>query len=95
MQLGKIAGTVVSTHKEQKLTGLKFHIVKFVDLNMKPTGGFVFAVDAVGAGVGELVLVAAGSSARQTAVTDAKPVDSVIMAIVDEVEIEGKTRYSK
>ena len=95
MQLGKIAGTVVSTHKEQKLIGLKFHIVKFVDLDMKPTGGFVVAVDAVGAGVGELVLVAAGSSARQTEVTDAKPVDSVIMAIVDQVEIEGKTRYSK
>ena len=95
MQLGKIAGTVVSTHKDEKLIGLKFHLVKFVDMDIKPTGGFVVAVDSVGAGVGEVVLVAAGSSARQTDITDGKPVDSVIMAIVDELEIEGDTRYSK
>lgn len=95
MLLGKIVGTVVSSHKDEKLTGLKFHIVKFVDVDMKPTGAFVVAVDSVGAGVGEIVLIAAGSSARQTDITEGKPVDHVIMAIVDQLEIEGKTRYSK
>ena len=95
MQLGKIVGTVVSTQKDEKLTGLKFHIVKFVDTHIKPSGGFVIAVDAVGAGVGEVVLTAAGSSARQTSITKDKPVDTVIMAIVDVLEIDGEKRYVK
>lgn len=95
MQLGKIVGTVVSTQKDQKLEGLKFHIVKYVDTDGKPTGAFVVAVDAVGAGEGEIVLVAAGSSARLTPVTKDKPVDAVIMAIVDTLEINGTTIYEK
>jgi microcompartment protein CcmK/EutM len=95
MQLGKIVGTVVSTQKDEKLTGLKFHIVKFLDLHLKPSGGNVIAVDAVGAGIGEVVLTAAGSSARQTAITKDKPVDTVIMAIVDILEIDGEKRYVK
>lgn len=95
MQLGKIVGTVVSTQKDEKLEGMKFHIVKFVDIDIKPTGGFVIAVDSVGAGVGEVVLTAAGSSARQTSLTKDKPVDAVIMAIVDVLEIDGEKRYVK
>jgi microcompartment protein CcmK/EutM len=95
MQLGKIIGTVVSSHKEKKLEGLRFHVVKFLDLEMKPAGGSVVAVDGVGAGVGEVVLVAAGSSARLTSSTEGKPVDAVIMAIVDVLEIDGHERYIK
>jgi len=95
MQLGKIVGTVVSTQKDEKLEGLKFHIVQFVNTDIKPTGGFVIAVDSVGAGVGEIVLTAAGSSARQTAITKDKPIDTVIMAIVDILEIHGENRYVK
>ena len=52
-------------------------------------------VDAVGAGVGELVLYAAGSSARQTKVTQNRPVDHVIMAIVDEIAADGDVTYQK
>jgi microcompartment protein CcmK/EutM len=95
MQLGKITGTVVSTQKDEKLEGLRFHVVQFVDTGIKPTGGFVIAVDSVGAGVGEVVLTAAGSSARQTNITKDKPVDTVIMAIVDVLEIHGEKRYVK
>jgi len=95
MQLGKIIGTVVSTQKDEKLVGLKFHIVQFVDMDIKPVGGFVVAVDSVGAGVGEIVLVASGSSARMTKITEGKPVDTVIMAIVDVLEIDGNERYIK
>jgi len=95
MQLGKIIGTVVSSHKEKKLAGLKFHVVKFLDLELKPAGGSVVAVDGVGAGVGEMVLVASGSSARLTPFTEGKPVDAVIMAIVDVLEIDGQERYIK
>lgn len=95
MQLGKIVGTVVSTHKDEKLEGLKLQVVKYVNTEMKPTGNMVVAVDSVGAGIDEVVLVASGSSARQTKITEGKPVDAVIMAIVDIMEIEGETRYVK
>ena len=95
MQLGKIVGTVVSTKKDEKLEGLKLQIVKFINADGSFTGGLVVAVDSVGAGVGEVVLVAAGSSTRQTEVTKDKPVDTVIMAIVDELDVDGKTAYSK
>jgi len=95
MQLGKVVGTVVSTRKDEKLEGLKLHIVKFIDAHGSFTGGLVIAVDSVGVGHDEVVLVAAGSSARQTQVTKDKPVDTVIMAIVDELEIDGKKVYVK
>jgi len=95
MQLGKIIGTVVSTQKDKKLEGLTLHIVQFVDLDTKPISGFVIAVDAVGAGVGEIVLVASGSSARLTPATEGKPVDTVIMAIVDSLETDNNIRYQK
>ncbi len=93
--MGKIVGTVVSTHKDEKLVGLRFHIVKNADFDGNAAGNFVVAVDAVGAGIGEVVLVASGSAARQTNITKDKPVDAVIMAIVDVVEIDGKERYVK
>jgi len=95
MQLGKVVGTVVATHKEQTLEGLKFMLVRQVDAEGQETGGFVVAADAVGAGPGELVLVASGSSARQTQVTNNRPVDAVIMAIVDTWEVGRVTKYKK
>lgn len=95
MEVGKVIGTVVSTRKDEKLEGMKFQVVKNVDLDGKPLTSFVIAVDSVGAGAGEIVLVAKGSSARQTILTKDKPVDAVIMAIVDELEIGGETRYIK
>ena len=95
MVLGKVVGTVVSTRKEDELSGLKFLLVKACDADGKPTGSTVVAVDAVGAGVGEVVLYASGSSARQTKATKDRPVDATIMAIVDQVEIEGAARYTK
>lgn len=95
MEIGKVIGTVVATKKDEKLEGMKLQIVKNVDLDGAPLSSFVIAVDSVGAGVGEIVLVAKGSSARQTDVTKEKPVDAVIMAIVDELEIDGKVCYVK
>lgn len=95
MLLGKVVGTVVATHKEPSLDGLKFLLVKAVDEAAKPTGATVVAADAVGAGVGEYVLYASGSSARQTKRTDQRPVDAVIMAIVDQWEVGGETKYKK
>lgn len=87
MTLGKVIGTVWSTRKDEKLVGSKFLIVKELDLHKKLKDSFVVAVDSVGAGVGEVVLFATGSSARQTNQTKNKPVDAVIMAIVDKLDI--------
>ena len=95
MNLGKVVGTVVSTRKEPVLDGIRFLLVRLVDVEGKETSGFVVAADAMGAGPGEMVLTAAGSSARQTTLTQNKPVDNVIMAIVDTWEVDGKTKYTK
>lgn len=95
MQIGRIAGTVVSTAKEPTLDGRKLLIVKLMDANAKETGGYVVAVDAVGAGIGEVVLVASGSSARMTEATRDRPSDAVIMAIVDSWDIDGREIWRK
>ncbi len=95
MLLGRVVGTVVSTNKEQELSGLKFLLVRGADVEGNATGALVVAIDAVGAGVGEVVLYASGSSARQTRVTKDRPVDATIMAIVDSIELEGKQTYTK
>jgi microcompartment protein CcmK/EutM len=95
MLLGTVIGTVVSTRKEPELEGIKLLLVQAADPTGKPAGAVVVAADAVGAGVGEVVLFAAGSSARQTEVTRNKPVDHVVMAIVDSVSVGGEARYTK
>ena len=95
MILGKIVGTVVATQKDEKLEGMKFYVVKELDLFMQFTGKSVVAVDTVGAGIDEIVLYASGSSARQTLLTDGKPVDAAIMAIVDALTVEGDNIYTK
>ncbi len=90
MFLGRVIGTVWSTRKDENLVGSKFLIVKQIDLNFKEKENFVVAIDSVGAGEGEIVLVATGSSARQTEFTKNKPVDAVIMAIVDKLDVPLK-----
>ncbi len=95
MFLGKVIGTVWSTKKDENLVGAKFLIVKQLDLNLKEKENFVVAVDSVGAGEGEVVLVATGSSSRQTEFTKNKPVDAVIMAIVDKLDISLKEYIEK
>ncbi len=95
MILGKVTGTVVATQKDEKLIGSKLLIVQDVNLEGGLERKYTVAVDAVGAGIGEIVLVATGSSARQTSATSNKPVDGVVMAIVDTIEISGEVRYMK
>jgi microcompartment protein CcmK/EutM len=95
MILAQVLGTVVSTRKDSGLLGLKLLLVREVDGAFKPTGGYVVAADAVGAGVQELVLVAQGSSARLTEVSREKPVDAVIAGIVDSVEVGGRDVFQK
>ncbi|HEX6301788.1 MAG TPA: EutN/CcmL family microcompartment protein [Acidimicrobiia bacterium] len=95
MQLGRVTGTLVASRKEPLMSGMKFLVVKQIDESNQETGSYVVAVDAVGAGVGEVVLYASGSSARQTEMTRDRPCDAVIMAIVDSWDVGGDVRYHK
>ena len=95
MLLAKVVGTLVATRKDPKLDGLKFLVLRQVNPETLKEGGYVVANDAVGCGVGEYVLYASGSSARQTEVTKERPCDAVIMAIVDTWEIEGRAMSAK
>ncbi|MGA7160361.1 MAG: EutN/CcmL family microcompartment protein [Bacteroidota bacterium] len=90
MILGKVIGTVWATRKDEALVGASLQIVRHIDLDYKLKEAFVVAVDTVQAGVGDIVLVATGSSARQTSVTKNKPVDAVIMAVVDKLDVTEK-----
>ena len=90
MFLGRVIGTVWSTKKDENLVGAKFLIVKELTLDLKEKERFVVAVDSVGAGEGEVVLVATGSSSRMTHFTKDKPVDAVVMGIVDKLDVSEK-----
>ena len=87
MFLGKVVGTVWATRKDEELVGMKLQIVKHIGLDYKVKDTFVVAVDTVQAGTGDVVLVCSGSSARQTTLTKNRPVDAVIMAVVDKIDI--------
>lgn len=95
MLLGKVAGTLVASRKDEKLEGFKFLVVKRLNIENQETGDYVIAADAVQAGLGDVVLYATGSSARQTVLTDKKPCDAVIMAVVDTWEVNGVVKYQK
>jgi microcompartment protein CcmK/EutM len=93
--IAKVIGTVVATKKDPELEGLKLLLLRGADVEGNAQGAVLVAIDSVGAGVGELVLYAAGSSARQTRTTRDRPVDHVVMAIVDRIDVEGVNRYAK
>ena len=95
MYLARVAGTVWATQKAKSLEGLRLQILRQVGPDLKETGASVIAADAVGAGMGDLVLYATGSSARQTKMTENRPVDAVIMAVVDSFDIEGRIVFQK
>ena len=95
MLLGRVVGTLVASRKDPGLEGHKFLVVRRIDTDGSDLDSSVVAVDSVGAGIGEVVLYATGSSARQTPATQDRPCDAVIMAIVDEWEVEGREVYRK
>ena len=95
MLIAKVVGTVVATRKEASLDGLKLLLVRPLTETGQESGAPLVAADAVGAGPDEVVLIAAGSSARQTQATDKRPVDAVVMAIVDSWSVDGEVRYRK
>jgi len=95
MLICKVTGTLVATRKEPTLDGLKLLVVRACDVSGEPTGATLIAADAVGAGLGEVVLIAQGSSARQTVATKDRPVDAVVMAIVDTLAVGDGVTFQK
>ncbi|MCL4258188.1 MAG: EutN/CcmL family microcompartment protein [Anaerolineales bacterium] len=95
MLIAKIIGTTVATIKDPKLEGRKLLICREADETGKATGKPYVAIDTVDAGVGDLVLTAHGSSGRQTAITKDTPVDAVIMAVIDSLQVDGANTYKK
>ena len=95
MLLGRVTGTVVASQKEPLMEGLTFLLVRQVGVDNADSGGHVVAVDAVGAGVGEVVMYASGSSPHQLNVPQNRPCDAVVMAIVDTWDVDGTTVYVK
>jgi microcompartment protein CcmK/EutM len=95
MLIARVIGTTVSTIKDPSLTGQKLLLCRQTDETGVATGKPYVAIDSVDAGVGDLVLTAHGSSARQTEITKNRPVDAVIMAVIDTLEVEGKVVFRK
>lgn len=95
MQIARVCGTVVSTHKESSLTGVKFLVVQLIDDEGQPVPGYEVAADQVGAGMGEWVLVSRGSAARQTPGSDSRPLDALVVGIIDTVSVNNQRLYNK
>ncbi len=95
MEIGRVVGTVVSTAKVDRLVGQKLMLVNLVGPDLQPTSSYVVAVDAVGAGRDEVVIVVRGSSARQTSALQSVPTDASIIAIVDSIQLGERLVYQK
>lgn len=95
MRIARVIGSAVSTIKTESLTGRKLLVLRPASPSDELAGEPFVAVDAVGAGAGELVLVADGSAGRHTPQTEDGPVDAVIMAILDSLEIDGRVTFRK
>jgi microcompartment protein CcmK/EutM len=94
--LGRVVGSVVATNKDSRLEGVASLIVEKIDIaTTRGTGSYLVALDAVGAGTGEVVMCVSGSSSRMTSVTDGRPSDATITAIVDLIDLDGALVYRK
>ena len=95
MLIARVVGSAVSTVKADQLRGLKLLIVREATPSDELVGDPFVAADGVGAGAGELVLVARGSAARRTQATENSPVDALIMGILDSLEVDGSVTFRK
>ena len=96
MIVGKVVGTIVCTQKDESLVGKKMLVVQPVNIHtLKNENSPLVALDAVGAGKGEMVMIVGGSSARNANGYSKIAVDQAIIGIVDFIDIEGKSVYRK
>ena len=94
MDIARVKGTVVATRKDQKLVGNKLLLLELADVSGKDkSGAQLVALDALDAGVGDLVLVVRGSSARQAKGMSTTPVDAIVIGIIDTIDFDGETTY--
>ena len=90
MVIGRVIGTIVASRKHERLVGSKIQIVQPLDPHLQAAQGYpIVAVDAVGAGVGELVLLTLGSGARKATDNPDAPVDATIVGIIDQMDVAG------
>ena len=100
MFLGRVTGSVVATQKTASMIGSKLLLVEPYRVaegtrdRLAPTGRTFVVVDTLGAGIGEMVLVCQGSSARLTPETEKLPIDAVVIGLIDSVDVEGRTIFS-
>ncbi len=95
MQLARVVGTVVATRKDPRLEGKKLLVVRHIGPDGKDQSGYVVAIDTVGAGFRETVLLVSGSSARMASGMKESPVDTAIVGIVDELEVDEASGSNK
>ena len=101
MFVAKVTGSLVSTQKDPGIVGHKLLIVEPYRLeaerrdSLQTTGRTFVAIDTVGAGVGEMVLISQGSSARLTSITQKMPIDAVIIGIVDNVHVDHACVFNR
>ncbi|MBF2079365.1 MAG: EutN/CcmL family microcompartment protein [Synechococcales cyanobacterium T60_A2020_003] len=95
MQIAKVCGTVVSTQKEPSLTGVKFLMLQYVDESGDLLPDYEVAADSVGAGINEWVLVSRGSAARRIPGSESRPIDALVIGIIDTVNLDNRLMYSK
>ncbi len=95
MQIAKVKGTVVSTYKTRSLTGVKLLLIQFMDAQGQPLPQYEVAGDIVGAGLDEWVLVSRGSAARIEDGQEHRPLDAMVVGIIDTVTVENRKLYSK
>jgi carbon dioxide concentrating mechanism protein CcmL len=95
MQIAQVRGTVVSTHKTQSMTGVKLLLLQFIDAEGQPLPNYEVAGDLVGAGVDEWVLVSRGSAARIESGYQERPLDAMVVGIIDTITLANRQIYSK
>jgi carbon dioxide concentrating mechanism protein CcmL len=95
MQIAKVRGTVVSTHKTRSLTGVKLLLLQFIDADGQLLPKYEVAGDTVGAGVDEWVLVSRGGAARIDDGFNHRPLDAMVVGIIDTVSVDNRQLYSK
>jgi microcompartment protein CcmK/EutM len=95
MNIGRIVGRAVSTQKDDMLVGTTLLLVEDLDTAGAGTGEVAVAADTLGAGVGDVVLVTQGSAARFTSVTRDRPVDALVVGIVDAIRLDGAEAFSR
>lgn len=95
MQIARVRGTVVSSQKEPSLVGVKFLLLQLIDADGQPLPEYEVAADGVGAGVDEWVLVSRGSAARKPSGSETRPLDAVVVGIIDTISVDGNRLYAK